>query len=112
MTNVYVQVSPGTAESRFDGGLAGLLGYNLLAIIGTVLTLGIAYPWMMCMLVRWETRHTVINGHRLRFDGTGGQLIGKWLVWLLLIIVTLGIYSLWIPIRIKQWTVKHTRMES
>lgn len=99
-------------ESRFDGGLLSLICHNILATLGTVLTLGIAYPWMLCMLMRWETRHTIIDGHRLRFDGTGGQLIGKWIVWLLLTIVTIGIYAFWLPIRVKQWTVKHTHFVS
>lgn len=112
-TPAAVHVQPlHNGESKFDGGLAGLIGYSILAALGTIFTLGIAYPWMLCMLTRWETRHTVINGHRLRFDGTGGQLIGKWIVWLLLSVITLGIYLLWLPIRIKQWTVKHTFIEA
>ncbi len=111
VVNNYAQ-SLHIGESKFDGGLAGLIGYNILAIIGTVFTFGLAYPWMLCMLQRWETRHTVIDGHRLRFDGTGGQLIGKWLAWILLSLVTFGIYLLWLPIRIKQWTVKHTSIEA
>ena len=64
------------------------------------------------MLTRWETRHTIIDGHRLRFNGTGGQLIGKWIVWILLCIITLGIYAFWLPIRLKQWQIKHTTMEA
>ena len=111
--NNYAYAAPThMAESRFDGGLAGLIGYNILAFLGTLLTFGLAYPWMLCMLTRWETRHTVISGHRLCFNGTGGQLIGKWIVWLFLCIITLGIYALWLPIRIKQWTVKHTFIEA
>ena len=98
-------------ESCFDGGLGGLIGYSILATLGIAFTFGLAYPWMLCMLARWETRHTVINGHRLRFDGTGGQLIGKWIVWMLLTVITLGIYGLWLPIRIRQWKTKHTSME-
>jgi len=99
---------PRLGESKFDGGLFGLLGCYLLILVGTVLTLGLAYPWLLCMLKRWEARHTSIDGHRLFFNGTGMQLIGKWIVWLLLSIITLGIYLLWLPIRIKQWTIKHT----
>jgi uncharacterized membrane protein YjgN (DUF898 family) len=60
------------------------------------------------MIYGWETRHTVINGKRLKFDGTGLQLLGSWIKWLLLSIITLGIYALWVPIKIKAWTTKHT----
>lgn len=112
MSNVYVNVTPVAGESRFDGGLGGLLGYRFLAALGTLFTLGLAFPWMVCMLLRWEYRHTVISGHRLRFDGTGGQLFGKWFVWMLLTIITIGIYAFWLPIRMKQWTVKHTFIEA
>ena len=57
-------------ESYFDGGLLQLIGYNILGILVTVFTLGICLPWAYCMIYRWETKHTVINGRRLEFDGT------------------------------------------
>lgn len=97
-----------TNTSYFDGGL---LEYLLWAILGgliTVITFGIGFPWAACMLYRWETSHTVINGQRLGFDGTGGQLLGNWLLWLLLTIITFGIYGFWVHIKLKQWRTKHT----
>lgn len=60
------------------------------------------------MIVNWETKHTVIEGKRLRFDGHGIQLFGNWIKWLLLSIITIGIYSFWIPIKMKKWVTKHT----
>lgn len=95
-------------ESCFDGGLAQLIGWNILAILLTTVTFGIAFPWAKCMLCRWETKHTVIEGRRLSFNGTGGQLFGSYIKWILLTIVTLGIYSFWLGIKMKQWVVKHT----
>ena len=59
------------------------------------------------MIYDWETKHTVINGKRLKFDGTALQLFGNWIKWLLLTIVTLGIYSFWLGIKLKQWKTKH-----
>ena len=64
------------------------------------------------MICRWETKHTVINGHRLKFDGTALQLFGNWIKWLLLTIITLGIYGFWVCIKIKKWTTKHTHFEA
>lgn len=94
--------------SEFDGGLLQLIGWNLLGILLTGITCGIAFPWAYCMVLRWETNHTVINGRRLAFDGTGGQLFGKYILWVLLTIVTCGIYGLWLGIKMKQWVVSHT----
>ena len=95
-------------ESKFDGGLLQLIGWNILGVLITTFTLGICYPWALVMIYGWETRHTVINGKRLKFDGTGLQLLGSWIKWELLSIITLGIYALWVPIKIKAWTTKHT----
>ena len=61
-------------NSYFDGGLLQLIGWRLLGILITVCTLGICYPWAFCMVYRWETKHTVVDGRRLVFDGTALQL--------------------------------------
>jgi len=95
-------------QSYFDGGLLSLIGWNILAFLLIIFTLGLAFPFAACMLYRWEARHTVINGRRLVFDGSGWQLFGKWILWMILTIVTLGIYSLWLGIKLKQWRVYHT----
>lgn len=95
-------------ESYFDGGLLSLIGYRILGIFATVITLGICFPWAFTMVYGWEANHTVINGHRLVFDGTALELFGQWIKWLLLTIVTLGIYSFWIGIKLKKWKTKHT----
>ena len=95
-------------ESYFDGGLLQLIGYGLLGGLITLLTLGICFPWAICMIYRWEAKHTVINGHRLQFYGTAMGLFGQWIKWLLITIVTLGIYSFWLSIKLKQWKTKYT----
>ena len=97
-----------TEKSYFDGGLLQLIGWQILGGLVTALTLGICYPWAICMIYRWEAKHTVINGRRLRFDGKAMQLFGNWIKWLLLTIITLGIYSFWLNIKLIQWKTKHT----
>ena len=94
--------------SSFDGGLLQLIGYHLLGVLVTVLTLGICLPWAYTMIYNWETKHTVIDGYRLGFDGTAGGLFGNWIKWLLLTIITFGIYGFWVGIKLKKWKVKHT----
>ena len=94
--------------SFFDGGLLQQIGYAILGALVTVLTLGICYPWALCMQYRWRIKHTVIEGRRLAFDGRATQLVGKWILWLLLTIITFGIYAFWVGIALEKWKVKHT----
>ncbi len=105
-----VQVNALTASpsSYFDGGLLQLIGWSLLGALVTIFTVGIGYPWALCMAFGWKTRHTIIEGKRLDFSGTGMQLFGNWIKWWLLCIVTLGIYSFWLGIALEKWKVKHT----
>ena len=95
-------------ESYFDGGLLQLIGWKILGGLITGLTLGICYPWAVCMVYNWEIKHTIINGRRLKFNGSAFGLFGLWIKWLLLIIITLGIYSFWVQISLKKWKTKHT----
>ena len=95
-------------ESKFDGGLLGLIGINILQFLLILFTLGIGAPWAICLKERWIAKHTYINGRQLAFDGTGGQLIGNYIKWFLLTLITFGIYGFWLEIKMKQWLVKHT----
>lgn len=95
-------------ESKFTGGLLGLIGISILKWLITFFTLGIAYPWGVVIKERWLAEHTTIDGKRLTFNGTGGGLFGQYIKWLLLSIVTIGIYLLWLNIKMKQWVTKHT----
>ena len=95
-------------KSYFDGGLLQLIGWKLLGALITSLTLGICYPWAVCMVYKWETKHTVVDGRRLTFDGTAVGLFGNWIKWFLLTIITCGIYGFWLNIKVKKWITKHT----
>lgn len=96
------------SKSYFDGGLLQKIGWTLLGGLITLCTLGICYPWAICMLYSWETKHTVIEGKRLTFDGKAIQLLGNWIKWALLTLITCGIYGLWVSIKLKKWITKHT----
>jgi len=95
-------------ESQFDGGLLSLLGWCILGFLVTVFTLGICYPWALCMVYGWKINHTVINGRRLKFSGSPISLFGHWILWLLLCIITAGIFSFWLYIALEKWKVKNT----
>lgn len=97
-------------ESKFTGRLSGLIGMKLLCGLLNIISLFIAVPWTTCMMQKWETKHTILDGKQLTFDGNGGQLIGNYIKWILLTLITFGIYSFWLGIKLKQWTTKHTHV--
>lgn len=65
-----------TKPFRFDGGAGSYVGMSILAALVTAFTLGIAYPWAMCMRYRWKAQHTLVYGRRVHFTGTGIGLFG------------------------------------
>lgn len=97
-------------ESKFTGGLLGLVGISILKFLITVLTLGLALPGAVCMKERWLAKHTIIDGHQVTFDGNGWQLFGNYIKWWFFTLITIGIYGFWVGIRMKQWVIKHTHL--
>jgi len=97
-----------TQGSSFDGKMLQWLGWGILGGFITIITLGICFPWAFCMMIRWETNHTIISGKRLKFNGTGGSLFGHWILWWFLSIITLGIFGLWVPVKIARWKAERT----
>ena len=97
-------------ESKFTGGLLGLIGIGILQGIIILFTLGIATPWAVCLKERWLANHTTIDGRQVIFDGTGGQLFGNYIKWFFLTILTLGIYAFWLDLKMKAWVVSHTHL--
>ncbi|EQK42211.1 DUF898 family protein [Paraclostridium bifermentans] len=95
-------------KSRFEGNILGFIGVNILAAIITLLTLGIATPWAMCIKYRWEIDNTTIDGKRLQFIGTGGDLFVHYIKWWVLTIITFGIYGFWLYINLIKWRVENT----
>lgn len=95
-------------KSYFDGGLLQLIGWSILGTLVTMFTLGICYPWALCMVYGWKINHTVIEGKRLKFTGSAVGLFGNWIKWLLLCLITIGIYGFWLNISLEKWKVKHT----
>lgn len=109
--NVYVTNNIPTqkrGKSDFDGGLLQLIGWSILGWLVTVFTLGICFPWAICMQYGWRINHTIIEGRRLHFTGSASSLFGNWIKWFLLTIITLGIYGLWVGIALEKWKVRHT----
>ena len=102
---------PGGGESYFDGDGFELLGYRILLTLVSIVTCGIAAPWMLVKIYQWRISHTVIDGKRQCFNGTGGQLFGSWIKWWLLTLVTCGLYGFYLPVALQKWETSHTSYE-
>ena len=94
--------------SYFDGNPFQRFGWHLLGLILFIVSGTLLLPLAVVLNKKWEAKHTVINGFRLKFDGKARQLFGRYILWLLLTILTAGIFIFWLVISIKKWTVKHT----
>ena len=100
------------SPSRFTGSIFGYFFRRAALVIFTLVTLTLAYPALMCWYMRWEVKHTVIQGRRLTFDGYSRQLYGKFLLWLLLSIISVSIYFfVKMKINLIKWQTKHTHVE-
>ena len=117
MSNPTININTGNLPASqqvkfgFDGGAATWLGVGIAGFLITVLTLGICYPWAVVMTYRWKTKHTYLNGRRLRFTGSSIGLFGMWIKWFLLCVITVGIYSFWVYPRLQKWIVEHQELD-
>ena len=108
---VEINKGPVRTDSYFDGGLLELIGWYLLCGLIIGITLGIAAPWAQCMLYKYQYKHTVYNGKRLKFEGNGGELFVQRFIWIFLSIITLGIYLFFIPVKKQQWITSNLHFE-
>ncbi len=98
-------------ESKFTGGVLGLIGTRLKIMFLYVFTLGIGLPWCICIWNKWIADHTVIDNKQVVFDGKGSQVFGSFVKWWLLCFITGGIYMLWMKVNIQKWVTKHTHLQ-
>ncbi|MGZ1408544.1 DUF6693 family protein [Lactobacillus delbrueckii subsp. bulgaricus] len=76
MNHTYYEGEKGAEDSRFDGNTFQYIGYNIMQFLLLVVTFGLAYPWTHKMILRWQTKHQLINNDRLIYDGTAlGMLV-------------------------------------
>ena len=111
MKHTYIDgeaVVPNESSSYFDGNSFEYLGYAVLGGILICVTCGIATPWAVCMIQRWDVKHQNINNRRLVFSGTGLGFLGEYIIIALLSLITCGIYSSWGQVRLLKYITRHT----
>ena len=100
------------ADCFYDGEVGERLGQELVAGLLITFTCGIAAPWAVVKLLKYDTEHTVIHGMRLGFNGTGAGYWGENAIVGLLMGITCGIYNAWGVCRINKWTYRNTFIQS
>ncbi|MGL5346773.1 MAG: hypothetical protein ACRDA3_05450 [Peptostreptococcaceae bacterium] len=95
-------------NSYFDNTVKNTILHHIKGILLGVITLGFAYPWILCINQEARCKHTVVCGKRLKFIGDPKELIRHWILWWLLIILTLGLYGLAVKVRFSQWVAANT----
>ena len=98
-------------DSYFDGKFIEYLGYKILALLISLVSIGIAKPWADKILLEYQINHTVYNGKRLKFEGKGTSLFVLRFKWILFTIITLGIYYIWVPLNMEKWIASNTHFE-
>jgi len=97
-------------ETKFNGGVLPIFLYSIWAPLLMTVTLGLAFPWVVCIVLRWICDNTIMGGKKLVFKGTGGGLFGRWIIWFLLTIITIGIYSYWATRNLIRWVVENSEV--
>ena len=81
----------------------------LIVVAAFFVLLGLA--WAAIRFMKWETKHTIISGNRVKFNANAFQLLGNCFKWTFLTIITVGIYAFWLPIKVRKWKVKHMELQ-
>ena len=97
--------------SFFDGNSFQYFGYGFVGALLMIVTLGLAFPWVITMIQKWEIRHKVICGDTLYYEGSALGILGQYIIVWLLNLVTLGLYSPWGTVRLHKYICAHTHAE-
>ena len=99
-------------RSYFTGDMKGYYFIRLVSLLSDIFSLGIMYPFITCWQMKWEAKHTFINGKRLEFTGNPVDVFFQFIKWWALTVVTFGIYHfIKGKFAIHKWKIKHTHFE-
>lgn len=110
MKHTFYQDQP-EMQGSFDGNSFQYLGYGLLQGLLVMLTCGIAAPWTITMIEKWQMKHSVVANDRMRYDGTGLGLLGQYLIFAILSAITCGIYLPWGIVRLDKYLFSHVHVD-
>lgn len=94
--------------SYFDGKTIQRIGWFLLGSLISIVTLFILSPILTFFLLKWERKHSVVDGHRLEFRGKFGGYWGRCIGLTFLTIFTLGFYLPFGLYKLENWKQERT----
>lgn len=89
------------------GFIVKMLPWGLL----TILTLGLAYPWLAVAAQRYLISSMSLGSAQFRYDGRGGALFWTWVLVLLLLIPTFGLSLTWWTGRVAKFHYNATHLD-
>lgn len=110
MKHTFYQNQPEMAGS-FDGNSLQYFGYGLLQVLLCMITCGIAGPWTITMIEKWQMKHSIVAYDRMRYDGTGLGLFGQYIIVMLLSVITCGIYLPWGIVRLDKYLFSNVHVD-
>lgn len=106
-----IEINKKKYNSYFDESVKAYMIVKLKFYMMCIFSLGLAYPWALCMKYKAKYHHTVVCGKRLKFIGNPLDLAHHWFWWWLLCIITIGIYALFLHVRMEKWTIANVIFE-
>ena len=110
----YDEMYPGeySKQSVFCGSYFEHIRRVFFQVLFTVLTLGLAMPWVICMDQRWHLDNMIIDGRQVIFEGTGRKFFWRYVAWVILTVLTLGIWACWMAVEMLRWDAKYTHFDN
>ena len=71
-------------------------------VIGAVIIL-FGFCWAWTIGLKWKSKHTIINGYRLKFKAGALNFFFNVLKWLVLTVITVGLFIFWLPGKYRNW---------
>ncbi len=99
-------------DSYFDGNSFENFGYQILMVVGSLLTCFLMYPYFVSIYYKWHAKHTVYHGNRLFYDGKSGMIFLNILLIIVLTLLTCGLYLPWGVVRINKYLFNHTHIDA
>lgn len=98
-------------DSYFDKKVEDYVILKIKFYLICILSLGLAYPWALCMEYKAKYHHTIICGKRLKFIGDPRELIFHWVWWWFLSVITVGLFIVVARVRMDRWITANTVFE-
>lgn len=95
-------------KSDFTGKIPYYAFLLFFRFVGSIITLGIAYPFLEIIRLKYLCKCTFIDGKQLKFVGSLQSIIFLYFKWFFFSIITLGIFSFKMSFLLYKWRCENT----